>query len=89
MSRPAVDHGLLSPSGKVSKRARRAAEAQLVHELWPEGLAQEPVPQPSARERLLAQAARLRDLAARGMHPRKYLKEAKRLEAEADLETPC
>jgi hypothetical protein len=43
-----------------------------------------PVPQPSERERLLRQAATLRDLASRGMYPRKYAKEARRLELLAE-----
>ena len=41
--------------------------------------------QPTARERLLAQASRLRELADRGMTPRKFRREAARLESEAEL----
>jgi len=70
-----------SPSGKMSKRAREAAQKKLSLALFgPEGLkAPSCEPEPE-RDRLLRQAVELRALAARGMHPRKYLKEAKRLE---------
>lgn len=74
-----------SPSGRMSKRARQAAQERLRVALFgPEGLQPRGLPpQPSKRERLLAQAQRLRDLAARGMCVRAYPKEATRLEAEA------
>lgn len=75
---------LSSPSGRMSTRARAAAQQRLGRALFgPGGLQREPTPQPSERDRLLAQAARLRDLAARGMKPRAYSKEAARLEALA------
>lgn len=88
------DHGILSPSGKISKRARKAALKRLTDRLWPNGLTREmlygPGPaQPTEKERLLEQAKRLRDLADRGMARRKYTKEADRLEklaAELDDE---
>lgn len=73
----------------MSKRAHTAALKRLSEALFgPEGLTREqcmggPTPQPSERERLLAQAATLRGLAERGMSRRKYTKEAERLEAEA------
>lgn len=76
---PAVDHGLLSPSGKMSKRARDAAlERERIKLFGSEGLQAPSHPQSSERDMDLAQAARLRKFAA--LHPRKYLKEAERLE---------
>jgi hypothetical protein len=75
---------LSSPDGRMSKRARSAAEKRLRDALFgDEDLKGGPTPQPSRRERLIAQAARLRDLASRGMSRRKFTKEADRLEAEA------
>jgi hypothetical protein len=44
-----------------------------------EGIAQENI------DRLLRAAHNLRELAARGMSPRKHLKAAEKMEAEADL----
>lgn len=84
--RPSIDHSILSPSGRVSKRARRAALERARVELFgPNGLERPGLPpQPSERERLLAHAARLRDLAARGMKSRAFIKEATRLETEAE-----
>lgn len=75
---------LSSPSGRMSNRARKAAQERLRVALFgKEGLQRPSVPQPTKRERLLAQAANLRDLAARGMRPRTFLRDAARLEAEA------
>jgi hypothetical protein len=34
---PSIDHGSLSPSGKVSKRAKRAAKAKARILLFPDG----------------------------------------------------
>ncbi len=79
---------LSSPSGRMSKRARRDAERRLSLKLFgPNGLQREPTPQPTKRERLLAQAKQLRELAERGMSVRKFTREAERLEAEADTAT--
>ena len=76
---------LSSPSGRMSKRARQAAQKRLGQALFgPEGLQRPGLPpQPSAKARLLIQAGHLRDMAARGMSVRKFTKEADRLEAEA------
>jgi hypothetical protein len=75
---------LSSPSGRMSKRARAAAEERLSMALFgPGGLQRAPTPQPSPVERLLAQAARLRDLAERGMSRRRFTREAERLERMA------
>ena len=81
---PSVDHSLLSPSGHMSKRARAAASERLRVELFgEEGLAHPEPAQPTDSEAWLRKAANLREMAARGMHPRKYVKEAERLEALA------
>ena len=76
---------LSSPSGRMSKRARKAAEHRLFVALFGDGECLRPqLPvQPSECERLLEQAKKLRELAARGMCVRKYLREAERLEQEA------
>jgi hypothetical protein len=75
---------LSSPNGRMSKRAKEEAVKRLHKALFGEGgLQPEPVEQPSERE-LLAQVARLRDLAARGMNTKKFTKEADRLEAMAN-----
>lgn len=79
---PGIDHGILSPSGRVSKRAREAALKREMARLF-EGVDTSPVAQPSERERLLQKARELRELAARGMKPRAYAKEAARLESLA------
>ena len=78
-----------SPNGRMSKRAKEQASARLAKALFGEHCTREDimgrVPQPSERERHLRQAARLRHFASLGMHPRKYVKEAERLEALAAL----
>lgn len=79
---------LSSPSGRMSKRAREAARKRLAEMLWgPGGATREDIcgtcPQPSKADALRAHAARLRDLASRGMSVRKYTREAERMEAEA------
>jgi hypothetical protein len=76
---------LSSPSGSMSKRARDAANKRLSTSLFGErGLSKPGLPtQPTEVESMLQQAKQLRELAARGMKPRAYVKEAERLEAEA------
>jgi hypothetical protein len=84
---------LSSPSGRMSKRARKAAEERLSIELFGTPKVtlanlKGPLPQQTQaqkRERLLQRAAELRELAGRGMHPRSYVKEAEKLEAEASM----
>jgi len=85
MNRPAIDHSVLSPSGRVSNRARQAASGRLASELFPPGYWNKP--QPTAREletqhaqQMLDQAKRLRELAA---CRRKYPKAADMLEQKA------
>ena len=80
---PAIDHSLLSPSGHMSKRARKAAIERETIRLFAGIDLNPPVLQPTEKERLLRQAAILRRLAERGMKPRAYKKEAERLEALA------
>ncbi len=86
---PSIDHSLLSPNGRVSKRARASALAREAARLFPPGYWDEaPLSQAEQDAQRAASlrgtAKTLRDLAARGMHPRKYVKEADRLEAEAN-----
>lgn len=73
-----------SPNGRVSKRAQAAAHERLRVALFgPEGLKPQQAAQESEKARLMRQAANLRELAARGMSPRKYIKQAAELEAKA------
>lgn len=75
---------IASPSGEMSKRAKKGAVERLRVSLFGEQGLKRPEPkQPSKKDALLQQAKRLRELAERGMKPRAYKKEAKRLEAEA------
>ena len=86
MTWPSIDHSILSPSGRVSKRARKAALAREMRKLFPDGVDAAIAPRLPAqdrREQLLRQARELRELAARGMHPRSYLKKAAELELKA------
>lgn len=83
---PSIDHSLLSPSGHMSKAARDRAlkrETARLFAPWGGHMPRPTCPQPLPAVRLRRQAATLRDLAERGMCPRKYRKEAARLEAEA------
>jgi hypothetical protein len=81
--RAAIDQGILSPSGRVSARARKQALERVRHELFGAGLETPKTVQPSEREALLRQAAELRELADRGMSPKKYRRRAEELEAKA------
>ena len=83
MTWPTIDHSSLSPSGRVSKRSRALAIERARYELFGDGLPMPTCPQPTGAERLLRQAAELRALAARGMKPRAYMREAARLEVKA------
>ena len=94
MIRPVIDHAILSPSGRVSKRARAVALAREGARLFPAGYFDVPKPTEAevqqARCLTLRQSAKtLRELAARGMSRRKFTKVADALEAEAAaLENP-
>lgn len=82
--RPVVDHGPLSPSGKVADRSREVAIERTRETLFgKEGLPGPELPQqPSERASDLRRATELRDLAKRGQQTKKYLAEAERLEAK-------
>lgn len=77
-----------SPDGRMSKAAKKRAHDRLAEALFGEeglsAVAPKLPPQPTKKEAMLAHAQRLRDLAAAGMKPRAYAKEAARLEAEAE-----
>ena len=76
-----------SPSGRMSKRARKAAQERLRAELF-RGMDISPkVKQPAECEALLRQASELEDLAERGMSPRKNRREAARLRQLAERRT--
>lgn len=86
--RPSIDHTLLSPSGRVSKRARAAALKREHDRLFPPGYWDAPEPTEAEQRAALAltlrrSAANLRDLAARGMSTRKFTRAADAIEAEA------
>jgi hypothetical protein len=90
--RPAIDHTYLSPSGRVSKRAREAANKRLADELFGpnSGFAGWGPPPPTEAEAkaakrtsLLRHAALLRDFAARGYRVKYHTKHAEIAEAEA------
>jgi len=82
---PSIDHSLLSPSGRMSKRAREAAMRREAERLFAGIDLNPPVPQPTEAVRLRRAAAQLRDLAGRGMSTKKYLHKAAELEAQAEL----
>lgn len=79
-----MDHGILSPSGKVSRRAERAAKERIRKELLPKGIPGPQEIQISEKEYLLRRATELRMWADRGFRPRKHRKEADSLELEAN-----
>lgn len=83
---PSIDHSLLSPSGHMSARARKAAMRREVEQLFA-GMVLTPAPprQPDKRERLLREAAQCRDLASRGFRPRAGIKQAEWCEQQAAL----
>lgn len=74
---------LASPSGRMSRRAREAAENRLGKALF-DGWTREDFTgrqqQPTADDIIRRQVKRLRDLAARGMSVRRFTTEANRLE---------
>lgn len=76
-----------SPSGRMSKRARVQAESALHAALFGSDYdlkGERPAPTvEEKRARLIQRATELRQMAARGMQPRAFPKEAARLEAEA------
>lgn len=87
--RPSIDHTILSPSGRVSKRAREAALKREHDRLFPPGFWDEPAKtQEQLRQEkattLRRSAAHLRELAERGMSRKKFLREAAKLEEQAN-----
>lgn len=79
---PSIDHSLLSPSGRMSKRARAAAmERERVKLFGKEGLQPAPTRQPSERQRLLWRLRDLRSWVAAGMRPRVFGREIAQIEA--------
>ena len=84
--RPSIDHSILSPSGRMSQRARKAAMSAEAARLFPPGYFDKPEKTPEEllsekRTRELRHATQLRALASRGMCTRKYTKEADAIEA--------
>lgn len=76
---------LSSPSGRMSKRARKAAERRLAVALFGEaGLVPAKRPESDPKELLLRRAKELRELAARGMSTRAFTREAQKLEEQAE-----
>ena len=76
---------LSSPSGNMSKRARKAAEKRLANALFgPAGLVPAQRPVVDLKESLLRRAKEFREMAARGMSKRAFTREAKLLEAQAE-----
>ena len=82
---------LSSPNGRMSKRARKAANDRLAKALFGDHCTREDITgrderpeKEKKRESLLRTASMLRGLAEKGMHPRKYAKKAAELEAEAE-----
>lgn len=79
---PSIDHSLISPSGRMSKRARAAAlERERVKLFGEAGLQRSGPKQPSERQRLMYRLRDVRAWHAAGMHPRSFAKEIKMLEA--------
>lgn len=74
---------LSSPSGRMSKRARKAAMARLGQQLFPNGIPRKLL-EPESRLAYCERWAReYRQLAASGMRTRYFTKQADALEAEA------
>jgi len=83
--RPSIDHSLLSPNGRMSKRARKAALAREAKKLF-DGIDLNPkVKQPSEKEKLLRDAKMWRGLSDRGMGRKKYARLADEAERKAAL----
>lgn len=75
---------LSSPSGRMSMRARAAAQKRLRDELFGPGGLQRPQPAARTPAMIRESAAFLRGLADAGMRPRVHRREAEKLEREAD-----
>ena len=81
---PSIDHSLISPDGHMSKAARRRAEKRENERLFA-GCDFEIPPQTIAEKQIALRqtASLLQGLAERGLHPRKYKREADKLEKRA------
>lgn len=91
--RPAIDQSYLSPSGRVSQRAKRVSDERVRRELFPPGFwdwltQSRPMTDAEKAASLRAAAMNLRELADRGMRPRAHRREADRLDALAADLTP-
>lgn len=76
---------LSSPSGRMSKRARREAEKRLFRDLFGDGSCLRPqLPKQDKAAQLRRSAKDLRDLAARGMSTGKFNRAADKMEREAE-----
>lgn len=85
---PSIDHSILSPNGRVSKRSREAAMERVRKELFADIEDPQIFKPPTNAEKALSlrrTAENLRQLAARGMKPKAYVKAAAKLETEADV----
>ena len=85
---PAAEHSLLSPSGKMSKRARKDAERRELERLFPPEFLEslKPTAEQTKKKKVesLRNSARdLRNLAAAGMSSRKFRRKAAELELQA------
>ena len=89
---PSIDHSLISPNGRLSKRAKAGAIAR--HQAEVDAWWARKYPPPNAETvaakaradkalSLRCSAANLRALAARGMSARKFTKAADAMDAEA------
>lgn len=84
---PRIDHSLLSPSGRMSKRARAAAmERERVKLFGEQGLQSRAIQnKPSSADRIIqltAEAKRCRDFVANGYRTRAFTKQAEECAAE-------
>ena len=79
-----IDHGILSQSGRVSRRSEKLAKVRNYEKLFPDGFpCPKAPPQLDEAVILRQQAAELRALADRGMSPGKHRAAATRLEDRA------
>ena len=85
---PSIDHSIMSHSGRVSKRSRKAAMDRATAILFEPWGGHMPAPdgpiQPTKAEYLRQQASQLLELAERGMKPVAYKRLAAKLIAQAE-----
>jgi hypothetical protein len=85
MTRESIDHSMLRCTSGMSARALDSAqEANRVALFGKDGLQRAEPKMENEKENLMRRAAELRHLAEGGMCPRKYMREAIRLEAMAE-----